>query len=60
MKKNHTFKETCIITIIVIIIIIIVIIITFIQGIYNCVPESNHVCRVYNIADIQRFLIWYM
>jgi len=43
-----------------VIIFIIIIIIAFIQVIYNCVPESNHVCRVYNITDIQRFQIWYM
>jgi hypothetical protein len=26
--------------------------ITFIQGIYNCVPETNHVSRVYSVAAV--------
>jgi hypothetical protein len=40
-----------------IIVIIIVIIIAFIQDIYNRVPETNYVFRVYNIADILRLQI---
>jgi len=57
MNKTYTFKELCIITITVVIITIIVIIIAFIQGIYNRIPEKNHVCRVYNTADMLRFQI---
>ena len=33
------------------IIIIIILVITFIQGIYNHIPETNHVSRVYILAD---------
>jgi hypothetical protein len=32
------------------IIIIIILVITFIQGIYNYIPETNHVSRVYSVA----------
>jgi hypothetical protein len=35
-----------------IIIIIIIIIITFNLNIYNYVPETNHVLRVYNVAAV--------
>jgi hypothetical protein len=52
--KIHTFKQSCIMTIIVIIIIIII---AFIQGIYNRIPETKHVYRVYNIAEILRLQI---
>jgi hypothetical protein len=27
-------------------------VITFMQGVYNCIPETNHVSRVHNIAAI--------
>ena len=37
---------------VVIIIIIIIIIYPFMQGIYNCMPETNHVSSVYSIAAI--------
>ena len=33
-----------------IIIIIIILVITFMQGIYNYMPETNHVSRVYNVG----------
>ena len=36
--------------IIIIIIVIIILVITFIQGIYNYIPETNHVSRVYSVA----------
>jgi len=36
----------------IIIIIIIIIIITFRQGIYNYIPETNHVSRVYSFAAV--------
>ena len=39
-----------IIIIAIIIIIIILVIITFTQGIYNYIPETNHVSRVYSVA----------
>ena len=41
----------------IIIIIIIIIIIAFIEGIYNSIPETNHVSTVYNITDILRLQI---
>ena len=34
------------------IIIIIIIAITYMQGIYNYIPETNHVSRVYNVAAV--------
>ena len=34
----------------IIIIIIIIFAITYMQGIYNCIPETNHVARVYSVA----------
>jgi hypothetical protein len=33
-------------------IIIIIILITFMQGIYNYIPETNHVSRVYIVAAV--------
>jgi len=38
--------------IIIIIIIIIILVITFIQSIYNYIPETNHVSRVYSVAAV--------
>jgi hypothetical protein len=38
---------------IIITIIIIIIAITLMQGIYNYIPETNHVSRVYNVAAVQ-------
>jgi hypothetical protein len=38
--------------IIIIIIIIIILVITFMHGIYNYVPETNHVFRVYSVAAV--------
>jgi flagellar basal body-associated protein FliL len=51
-------SEMCIIIIIIIIIIISIIIsiiiisYPFMQGIYNYIPETNHVSSVYNIAAV--------
>ena len=39
------------------IIIIIILVIIFIQGIYNCIPETNHVSRVYSVAAVFVFTI---
>jgi len=41
-----------IIIIVIIIVIVIVIVMFSMQGIYNHIPETHHVPRVYNIADI--------
>jgi len=38
--------------VVVIVIIIIIFVITFIQGIYNYIPETNHVSRVYCVAAV--------
>ena len=38
--------------IVIIIIIITIIFITFMQGIYNYMPETNHISRVYSVAAI--------
>jgi hypothetical protein len=37
---------------IIIIIIIIIPVIAFMQGIYNYIPETNHVSRVYSVAAV--------
>jgi len=37
---------------IIIIVIITILDITFIQGIYNCTPETNHVARIYSVAAV--------
>ena len=44
----------CVIIIIIVVIIIIIIIpvITVMQGIYNYIPETNHVSRVYSVAAV--------
>jgi len=34
------------------IIIIIILVITFMHGIYNYIPETNHVSRVYSVAAV--------
>jgi hypothetical protein len=31
---------------------IIILVITFMQGIYNYIPETNHVSRVYSVAAV--------
>jgi len=36
----------------IIIIIIIILVITFMQSIYNYIPETNHVSRVYRVAAV--------
>jgi ABC-type nitrate/sulfonate/bicarbonate transport system permease component len=40
------------IIVIIIIIIIIMLVITLLHGIYNYVPETNHVSRVYSVETI--------
>ena len=34
------------------IIIIIILVITCMRGIYNCTPETNHVCTLYSVAAV--------
>jgi len=34
------------------IVIIVILVITFVQGIYNYIPETNHVARVCNVAAV--------
>jgi len=41
-----------IVVVVIIIIIIIILVITFMQDIYNYMPETNHVSRVYSIAAV--------
>jgi hypothetical protein len=38
--------------VIIITIIIIILVITFMQGIYNYIPETNHVSRVHGVAAV--------
>jgi hypothetical protein len=35
----------------------IIIIISFMQGIHTCIPETNHVSRVYSVAAILHVLL---
>jgi len=37
----------------IIIAIIIILVITSMQGIYNCVPETNHISKVHSVAAVQ-------
>ena len=39
--------------IVIVIIIIIIFVITFMQGIYNYMPETNHVYRVHTVAAVR-------
>ena len=41
-----------VIIIIIIVVVVIVIVITSMQGIYNYIPETHHVLRVYSISDV--------
>ena len=43
-------------------IIIIIIIITFMQGIYNYVPETSRVCKVYSVTAVLylQFMVYLM
>ena len=43
--------------IIIVIIIIIILVITFMQGIYNYIPETNHVSKVNSVAALQHYLL---
>jgi len=47
---KNTFSKSIIV--IIIIIIIIILVITFMQVIYNYMPETNHVSRVYGVAAV--------
>ena len=49
---NLLYFYIIIIVIIIIIIIIIILVITFMQCIYNYVPETNHVSIVYSVAAV--------
>jgi len=56
---HFTFHIRCISThqlfyfiIIIIIIIVIIIFVISVQGIYNYIPETNHVSRVYSVAAV--------
>ena len=53
MTCAHT---TCMIIIIIIIVVVVIIIInpviTFLQGMYNYTPITNHVSRVYSVAAV--------
>jgi len=40
---------------VIIIIIIIILVITFMQGIYNCIPETKHVSMVHSVAAVLFF-----
>ena len=41
------------IVVVVVVVVVVVAVVTFMQCIYNYVPEeANHVCRVYNVAAI--------
>jgi hypothetical protein len=46
LYTDYAIPDHAIIIIITIIIIIIILVITFMQGIYNYIPETNHVSRV--------------
>jgi flagellar basal body-associated protein FliL len=41
-----------IIIIIIVVVVVVVVVATFMQGIYNYIPETNHASRVYNFAGI--------
>ena len=41
--------------VVVVVVIITIFVITFIQGIYNHIPETNHVSRVYCVAAVLHF-----
>ena len=53
-KRNFKAQNYEIITIIIIVtsIIVIILVITFMQGIYNYIPVTNHVWRVYSVAAV--------
>jgi hypothetical protein len=44
--------QIIIIIIIIIIVIIIIFVITLMQGIYNYITETDHVCMVYSVAAV--------
>ena len=48
----QTIKITFVVVTAIIIIIIIILVITFMQGIYNYLPETTHVSRVYGVVAV--------
>ena len=56
MFSSLLVSLSIIIIIVIIIIIIIILVITFMQGIYNYIPETNHVSRVYSVAAVLYWL----
>ena len=52
VSRTHCASRVRNIVIIIIIIIIIILVITFMQGIYNYKPETNHVSRVQGVAAV--------
>jgi len=52
LSSLHHGNPTKPFIIIIIIIIIIILVITFMHGIYNYIPETNHVSRVYSVAAV--------
>jgi hypothetical protein len=49
---NETAVCDNIIIIIIIIVVVVIFVITFMQGIYNYIPEINHVYSVYSVAAV--------
>jgi len=53
VNTGHADMMCCNVFIIIIItIIIIILVVTFMQGIYNFIPETNHVYRVYSVEAV--------
>jgi len=60
MYRTEHFSHTSVSKYIIIIIIIIIFVITFMQGFYYCVPETNHVSRVHNVAAVLYLQVCYI
>jgi hypothetical protein len=43
-----------------VVVVVVVVVVTFVHGIYNYIPETNHVSRVYCVAAILYYNLWYM
>jgi predicted PurR-regulated permease PerM len=41
-----------VVVVVVVVVVIITLVMTFMQSIYNYIPASNHVSRVYNVAAV--------
>ena len=41
-------------------VIIIFLVITFMRGIYNHIPETNHVSRLYSVAAVLHYNLYYI